>query len=103
VIDSTDFKVYQIIRRAPSKGFVCVLAPDAPYGPEVVLDLRGEIDESVPTPDAQVVTEHEGESNELSFMKLVRESVTVLLDLETASAICDALRFHEMSQREEAK
>ena len=104
--DSTDFKVYQIIRRCPSKGFTAVLAPDAPYGPEVVVDLRGRADaegEYNAAASAEVKTDKEGQVDELSFMEVKCGAGVILMDLETASEICDALRFHEMSQRHEAQ
>jgi hypothetical protein len=95
--DSIETALFSLKRNCPSKGFNIAVFPGAPFGPEVVLSLREGDD--VPTPDATIHTEHKGEVDELSFMKLERNGVIVLLDLETVSAICDALRFHEMSER----
>jgi len=111
VEDSTDYEVYRIVRRAPSKGFVVALRPAAPFGPEVVLNLRGRANaegEFAGAASARVVTEHEGEVDELSFLEVVSSggAVTILFDLETAEEMCDALRFNQLAEHhksEEAK
>ena len=102
--DSTDIAIFSLKRNCPSKGFNLSVFPAAPFGPEVVLSLREngpDGGEFVPTPDAMVHTEKKGEAGELSFMKLERNGVIILFDLETVSAMCDALRFHDMDQRGE--
>ena len=97
--DTTDIAIFSLKRSCPSKGFNLSVFPAAPFGPEVVLSLREGDD--VWTPDATVVTEREGDVDQLSFMKVERNGVILLLDLETVSAIADALRFHEMDERGE--
>jgi hypothetical protein len=99
--DSIETALFSLKRNCPSRGFNIAVFPGTPAGPEVVLSLREGDD--VPTPDAMVHTEHKGEVDELSFLKLERNGVIILFDLETASAICDALRFHEMSERGDAE
>lgn len=104
--DSIEMNVVKVVRRAPSKGFEVALLPGAPFGPEVVLNLRGRADaegDYAGAASARVTTEKEGEVDELSFLEVTTSSdaVTILMDLETASEICDALRFHQMSERGE--
>jgi hypothetical protein len=81
--DSIDVAIFALKRHCPSKGFNISVFPGAPFGPEVVLSLR----EEAGAADAAVVTEHEGEVNELSFVKLERGAAVVLLDMETAREI----------------
>ena len=94
VTDALEIKLVQLTRRAPSKGFDVTLLPGAPFGPEVVLDLRGREEAGV-TVEASV-TEEEGSDS--PFLKVALGAVTVLCDLYTAGEICDALRFHELEE-----
>ena len=104
--DTTEMNVVKVVRRCPSKGFECAILPGVPFGPEVVLNLRGRCNaegDFAGAASARVVTEHEGEIDELSFLEVVSGAVTILMDLETAEEMCDALRFHQMNERGEAE
>jgi hypothetical protein len=100
--DSTEMNVMKVARRVPSKGFEVVLLPDVPFGPEVVLNLRGRVyadDDFAWAASADVKTDKPGEVDELSFLEVTCGAVIILFDLETAEAMCDALRFRQMDMR----
>jgi hypothetical protein len=92
-IDTTEISLTRLARRAPSKGFDVVLMPGVPFGPEVVLDIRG-----IGVAGVEPVAEVKTPEDKPEFMELNVEGVVVLMDLYTAEQICTSLRFHEMGQ-----
>jgi len=104
--DTTDVQLFAVKRNSPTKGFKVAVFPGAPAGREVVLDLQGRANaegDYAKAADAQVKILNEGDVDQLAYMVVEVCGVALLMDLETASEICDALRFHEMSERHEAK
>ena len=92
--DTTEINMTRLVRRVPSKGFEMALLPGAPFGPEVVLSLLDREEAGVEVIAAILSPEDKPE-----HLHLKVGAVEVLLDLHTAGEICDALRFHELSER----
>ena len=95
-LDSMEVSIVRMLRKAPSKGFELAFMPGAPFGAEVVLQVRkhpfpGTV-AAIPT---LVLEDKRGE-----WVKLEQGAVTLLIDLELAVEIGEALRFHELSLRE---
>ena len=93
-LDSMEVSIVRMLRKAPSKGFELAVMPGAPFGGEVVLQVR----KHPTTPSAIPTLVLEDKRGE--WVKLEQGAVTLLIDLELAVEIGEALRFHELSLHE---
>ena len=88
--DSLDIRLFAVKQHAPSKGFDVAIFPNAPAGPEVVLSLREREEAEVPV-SATVVTDPDVLKGRPPFMEVVVGVVTVLVDVNLAATIANAL------------